>query len=113
MLIELNVGPGDLRRGDTMTEKGMEIRVDYRTGNYPGTGPHDAVHGWAATILNVPEILAKKIVPASFLYDAERHLKGPGHGREDYWRIQCDGLRVFTIRREVPDDAVAEAPATA
>ncbi len=59
------------------------------------------------TVLNMDEVRAARIVPRSFLYDAERDRRGPGHGREDFWTVQGNNLAMWTVERA---DGAGEFP---
>jgi hypothetical protein len=60
------------------------------------------VYAHLGTVLNAAEVRQAGIVPPSFLWDEERHTKGPGHGREDSWTVQGNDLATWWVERGQP-----------
>jgi hypothetical protein len=111
----LHLPTGQLRPGDVVLEHGMRVRIDSVrpfhahgsgcvSGYAPGEGPmgRACALAWSCpgTVLNVAEVRAAKVVPASFLYDEQRMREGPGHGREDSWNVQGNNLAWWSVERE-------------
>jgi hypothetical protein len=65
---------------------------------------------WACygTVLNLAEVREAGIVPWSFLFDAERDSKGPGHGREDFWNVQGNNLAYWAVERTTEDQPIPD-----
>lgn len=56
-------------------------------------------YAWPGRVLNVEEVREAGTVPRSFLFDAERRQRGPGHGREDSWNVQGNVLATWATVR--------------
>jgi hypothetical protein len=113
-----------LRAGDVILHHGMVIviegpaRVSHGQCDHPlewvPSGPRyhpprdpEMVEGaecriryaWPGRVLNVEEVREAGTVPRSFLFDAERDQRGPGHGREDSWNVQGNVLATWAVVR--------------
>lgn len=98
------VRSSELERGDVVREHGMRVRLDelatYESGQ---SAPYDTVYSWRGTVLNLAEVHAAGIVPASFLWDDFHYVTGEGHvpARRDAWTVQGNDLATWRI--ELPD----------
>src|SRR5258708_26678868 len=95
------VPTGQLRVGDVVLNYGMRVRID-AINPYPGQyGPAWSCPG---TVLNVAEVLAAEVVPASFM---------TREGRRDYCAVQGNYRARWTVelpRPEVPADPEPTGP---
>jgi hypothetical protein len=119
----LHLMTGQIRPGDVVLAHGMRVRIDTIRPYHPGgqgcvsdPQPREREDGfrviacdlaWACygTVLNVTEAIEVHGIPRSFLYDAERDNKGPGHGREDFWNVQGNNLAYWAVERPVQQAA--------
>lgn len=95
-----------LQAGDIVAEHGMRVRLDTlrsypcENKNHDGCGP--TIYAWSGTVINMLDARAAGIIPRSFLFDNDRHSRGPGHGREDQWTVQGNDLATWPVEVTVP-----------
>ena len=88
-----------LRPGDLVLNYGMKIRVDAVHAVEDPTSHGGVVYVCPGTVLNVEEAVEIHDIPRSFMWDNERFVHGPGHGREDFWNVQGNDLATWSIVR--------------
>jgi hypothetical protein len=89
------VKTGEIKVGDVVREHGMRVRID-SIKTYEDRGL--AACACRGTVLNLDEVLADKIVPASFLR-TERREDGKGWvtDRRDAWTVQGNDLASWRV----------------
>jgi hypothetical protein len=90
---------GEIRVGDLVLNYGMRIRIDEIQVHDDATSHGGKVYCCLGTVLNRDEAIEVHDIPRSFMYDNERFVHGPGHGREDFWNVQGNDLATWTVVR--------------
>ncbi len=94
-----NVKTGDIQVGDVVLNYGMPIRIDEIVRHEDPTTYEGQFWTCFGTVLNVQEAIEVHDIPRFFMFDNERDLHGPGHGREDFWNVQGNNLATWTVER--------------
>lgn len=92
----IQVDTSQIQVGDLVLNYGMRIRIDEIK---VIEEPDGNCYCCLGTVLNKDEAIEKYDIPRSFMFDEERHVHGPGHGREDYWNVQGNELATWTVVR--------------
>src|SRR5580692_4058342 len=100
MQVLSNVKTSEIRVGDIVLNYGMRIRIDEIRVIDDSTSHGGKVYCCLGTILNKDEAIEVHDIPRSFMFDNERDLHGPGHGREDFWNVQGNDLATWTVERQ-------------
>jgi hypothetical protein len=104
------IDTSQLRPGDIVVEHGMRIRVD-QVNEYRPQGGSAAERAWSCpgTVLNVADVLAQHVIPASFLETyGYSEMEGWVVERRDAWTVQGNDRARWVV--ELPRPAAAPIP---
>lgn len=102
------VRTGELMPGDVVVEHGMRVRID-EVREYRPDGASSEQRAWSCpgTVLNVDDVTAQHVIPASFL-EIYGYREGEGWvvERRDAWTVQGNALAVWLV--ELPRPAASQ-----
>jgi hypothetical protein len=100
-LTTTQIDTSQIKVGDLVLNYGMKIRIGEIQVHEDSTSHGGKVYCCLGSVLNVEDAVKVYDIPRSFMFDNERFVHGPGHGRENFWNVQGNDLAMHTVVRAV------------